>query len=125
MMSGASGGPRAIHLKDRSDVLIALNAPFKVRVFLINEKIVGENPGRAWITHLCDTSARIALEGELKEWDDVRLHLLDDNDSDIGKIYGKVTAVRLMSKATQEADIHFTSVSQDAYNIIRKIGIAP
>jgi hypothetical protein len=77
--------------------------------------------GRAWVTHLCDTSAKITLEGELQEWSDVRLHLLDENKSETGKIYGKVTAVGPMGEAMQEADIRFTSVSKDVYEIIREI----
>jgi class 3 adenylate cyclase/HAMP domain-containing protein len=116
---GISGG-QGIHLKARSDVLIPLIVPVNVEIFLIKEKIVREAAGRAWITHLCDTSAQITLEGTLQEWDDVRIHLLDGDHGVSGKMYGKVTAVRPLGDALQEADIRFTSVSQDAYDIIRQ-----
>jgi Adenylate and Guanylate cyclase catalytic domain len=119
------GGAEPIHLKARCDILIALSAPVKVEIFLIKEKIVREAAGRAWITHLCDTSAQITLEGELKEWDDVRIHLLDEHNTVTGKMYGKVIAVRPLEDPLQEADVRFTSVSQDAYDIIRRIENAP
>jgi sigma-B regulation protein RsbU (phosphoserine phosphatase) len=115
------GGPQPVRLKARRDILIALSAPLDVEVYLIKEKIVREAAGRAWVTHLCDTSAQITLEGELQEYDDVRLHLLDGRQVRTGKMYGKVTAVRPRGGARREADIRFTSVSQDAYEIIRRI----
>jgi class 3 adenylate cyclase len=115
------GGPRPIRLEARSDKLVALSAPVNVQIFLIREKIVRGAASRAWITHLCDSSARINLEGNLKAWDDVRLHLLDEHDAVTGKIYGKVTIVRPLEGALQEADIRFTSVSQDAHEIIRQL----
>lgn len=114
-------GPQAIHLKERHDLLVVLSKPVQVRVFLIKEKIVRGTTGQAWITHLCDTSAKLTLEGDLKEWDDVRLHLLDEHNAEIGKMYGKVTTVRPMGDILKEADIRFTSVSKDVYEIIREI----
>jgi hypothetical protein len=77
------------------------------------------------MTHLCDTSAQITLEGDLQAWDDVRLHLLTEDGEMRGKIYGKVTAVRALGDTLKEADIRFTSVSKDVYHIIRQIGNRP
>jgi class 3 adenylate cyclase/HAMP domain-containing protein len=119
------GGSQPIRLKARSDRLIALTTPLNVEVFLIKEKIVRGAANRAWITHLCDSSAQITLEGQLQPWDDVRLHLLDERNHESGKMYGKVTAVRPLGEALQEADIRFTSVSQDAYDIIRQVEKTP
>jgi hypothetical protein len=96
-----------------------------VQVFLIAEKIIRGVASRAWITHLCDTSAQITLEGELQEWDDVRLHLLGEHDGVTGKMYGKVTAVRALQDALQEVNVRFTSVSQEAYEIIKRIENTP
>jgi class 3 adenylate cyclase/HAMP domain-containing protein len=118
-------GPHAIHLKARCDVLIALTTPINVQVFVIKEKIVRNAAGRAWMTHVCDTSAQITLEGELNPWDDVRLHLLEESGAGRGKMYGKVTAVRPLGENRLEADIRFTSVSQEVYQIIRQIEAAP
>jgi class 3 adenylate cyclase/HAMP domain-containing protein len=114
-------GPYDVHLKERRDVLIALGTPINIQVFLIKDKIVRDAASRAWITHLCDTSAQITLEGELRQWDDVRLHLLGAGGEESGKMYGKVTAVRPLDDNLKEADIRFTSVSQDVYRIIRQI----
>jgi len=118
-------GPYDVHLKERRDIPIALGTPINIQVCLIKEKIVRDAAGRAWITHLCDTSAQITLEGELRQWDDVRLHLLDAGGEESGRMYGKVTAVRPLGDNLKEADIRFTSVSQDVYRIIRQIEKAP
>jgi class 3 adenylate cyclase/HAMP domain-containing protein len=117
------GEPYNIRLKKRQDVLIALTTPINIQVFLIKEKIVRSATGRAWMTHLCDTSAQITLEGNLQEWDNVRLLLLGAADAVIGKIYGKVTAVRSLGEGDnlKAADIRFTSVSSDVYQIIQKL----
>jgi class 3 adenylate cyclase len=115
------GGPQPIRLKARVDTLIPLSTPLNVQVFLIKEKILRGAAGQAWVTHLCDSSAKITLEGELQVWDDVRLHLLDEHDGVTGKMYGKVTAVRPFGDTRQEADIRFTSVSQDAHDLIRRM----
>jgi class 3 adenylate cyclase/HAMP domain-containing protein len=118
-------GPIEIHLKKRRDILIALTTPINVQIFLIKEKIVQGATGRAWITHLCDTAAQITLEGNLQEWDDVRLHILNESGLVTGKMYGKVTAIRPSGDTLKEADIRFTSVSQEVYQIIRHIEAAP
>jgi hypothetical protein len=118
-------GPYNVRLKERRDILIALGTPINIQVFLIKDKIIRDAAGRAWITHLCDTSAQITLEGELRQWDDVRLHLLEAGGEEGGKMYGKVTAVRPLGDNLKEADIRFTSVSQDVYQIIRQIEKTP
>jgi class 3 adenylate cyclase/HAMP domain-containing protein len=114
-------GPEPIRLKARHDALIPLATPLPIQVFLIKEKIIRDAAGRAWLTHLCDTSAQITLEGELQAFDDVRLHLLDEAGAVSGKMYGKVMAVRPLGDTRQEADIRFTSVSQEVYRIIREV----
>jgi class 3 adenylate cyclase/HAMP domain-containing protein len=119
------GGAEAIRLKARHDILITLTTPLAIQVFLIKEKILRDASGRAWLTHLCDTSAQITLEGELHAWDDVRLHLLGETGAVVGKMYGKVMAVRPLGDPWQEADIRFTSVSQEVYQIIQQIENAP
>jgi class 3 adenylate cyclase/HAMP domain-containing protein len=114
-------GPYDLHLRDRRDVPIPLEQALDIQVFLIKEKIIRGAGGRAWITHLCDTSAQLTLEGDLRAWDDVRLDVMGENDAVMGKMYGKITAVRPLAPPLKEADIHFTSVSQEVYQIIREI----
>ena len=49
----------------------------------------------------------------------------DEHHAVTGKMYGKVTVVRPLGDARQEADIRFTSLSQDAYDMIRQIKKIP
>jgi len=70
----------------------------------------------AWITQLCETSAMVTFEGELWEWEDVRLLLLDAQGQEIPeRLYGKVTAVKPDEGNRGEAQIRFTSVSPEIY----------
>ena len=56
--------------------------------------VIGINEA-VWVTHLSETAVQVAFEGELVEWEDVRLQMLDDQGAPIpGKIYGKVTQVQ-------------------------------
>ncbi|MFA5110417.1 MAG: adenylate/guanylate cyclase domain-containing protein [Desulfobaccales bacterium] len=115
-------GEHAIRLKERCDVLILLATPINVKISRIKDKIIRDTTGRAFITHLCDTAAKVTLEGDLQPWDDVRLNLLDENLETIpGKIYGKVIALEPRGAGLEEADIRFTSVSQDVYRLIRQV----
>lgn len=112
-------GPYNIHLKDRLETPVLLPARLPVKVLRISEKIITGATGSAWITHLCETSALVVFDGELGEWEDVRLHFLDAQGVEMpGKIYGKVTAVRPTGDNQQEATIRFTSVSPQTYPII-------
>ncbi len=115
-------GEHPVHLKERCDSLIPLSAPINLKIFRIKDKIIQDTAGRAFITHLCDTTAKVTLEGDLKPWDDVRLNLLDENNEPIpGKIYGKVMTLESREDGLKEADIRFTSVSQEVYQIIRQV----
>jgi class 3 adenylate cyclase len=122
----AISGPYNIRLKERSAALVPLTQKLGVRLQRIHEKVVTGAAGRAWITQLSETAATVVYEGELGEWEDVRLHLLDENQAEVpGKIYGKVTAVKPVGDHLHEATIRFTSVSQDIYRIIRQaLGVA-
>jgi hypothetical protein len=86
----------------------------------ISEKIViSESP--AWITQLCETSATVTFEGELREWEDVRMLLLDTQGREIPeRLYGKVTAVKPDEGNRGEAQIRFTSVSPEIYQFFRR-----
>src|SRR4030042_4304025 len=71
-------GPYEVHLRDRRERLVELPRKMRVRLYRISDKIVRGTIEVAWITHLCDTAAQGHFEGELQEWEDVRLHLLDE-----------------------------------------------
>ncbi len=113
-------GPYNIELKERSEALAPLTRPLPVQLQRIQEKIViGTVNGL--ITNLCETRATVLVDGELGEWEDVRLMLLDEAAAKTpGKIYGKVTAVQPAPDQRREASIHFTSVSPEMYRVLRE-----
>ncbi len=106
--------PYNIRLKERREILVPLAAPLSVRVYRICEKIVVGVIEEALIQQLSETRAVIACEGELLEWEDVRLQPLDENRAELpGKIYGKVISVQPGEGRRQQANVRFTSVSPE------------
>jgi hypothetical protein len=76
----------------------------------------------AWITHLCETSATVILEGELMEWEDIRIYLLNEKMEEIpGKAYGKVLSTKRLENNLNVADIRLTSTTQEIYHIIQQV----
>jgi hypothetical protein len=105
------GAPYHIRLPDKSEQLSALPEPVAVQICRLKDKIVTDASGRAWITHLCDTAARVTSESALEAWEDLRLAFLDDNQEPTpGHIYGKVTRVTPLTDGRFEVLINFTSV---------------
>ena len=115
------GGPYNIQLKARQETLVQLPKPVKVHLHRIQEKVVIGVNEEVWVTHLSETAVQVAFEGELLEWEDVRLQMLGDEGAPIpGKVYGKVTQVRpAAGKFT--ATIRFTSVAPEVYQVIRRV----
>jgi class 3 adenylate cyclase len=115
------GKPYDISLPDAIQSITRLAEPLPIRVNVMEEKIVVARIEKARITHLSKAAAQIAVEGDLKEWQDVSLQLLDDHLAERpGKIYGKVTRVKSGADHRLEAEIRFTSVSQEIYLIIQQ-----
>lgn len=114
------GEPYNIHLPERYETLTPLAEKIPVHLQRISEKIVISETA-AWITQLSETSALVTFEGELWEWEDVRLFLLDAQGREIPeRLYGKVTAVKPGEGNYLEAQIRFTSVSPEIYPLIRR-----
>ncbi len=114
------GEPYNIHLPERYETLTPLAAKIPVHLQRISAKIV-ISEAAARIDQLCETSATITFEGELWEWEDVRLLLLDDAGREIPeRLYGKVTAVKPAGENRVEAHIRFTSVAPEIYPIFRR-----
>ena len=115
------GGPYNIQLKARQETLVQLPKPVKVHLHRIQEKVVIGVNEEVWVTHLSETAVQVAFEGELMEWEDVRLQMLGDEGAPIpGKVYGKVTQVKpAAGKFT--ATIRFTSVAPEVYQVIRGV----
>jgi class 3 adenylate cyclase len=115
------GAPYNIRLPERSEILVRLPEKINILVAPLKDKIISGPPARAWITHLCDTAATVAMGERLSEWDDVRLTLLDIELNEIqGYVYGKVTMVKATAPDRFEAAISFTSVSPEIYQILRQ-----
>ncbi|RJR40829.1 MAG: HAMP domain-containing protein [Deltaproteobacteria bacterium] len=115
------GEPYNIHLPERFETLTPLAEKIPVHLQRISEKIV-ISEAAAWIGQLCETSALLTFEGELWEWEDVRLLLLDAQGREIPeRLYGKVTAVKPAGENRVEAHIRFTSVSPEIYPIFRRV----
>ena len=118
---GAIGAPYNISLATKTHVLTPLPRPLEVRLDLVNNKLVTGTIDGAQITELCESAALVALRGELQQWQDVRLQLLDeDRAGTTGKIYGKVTEVKPGADDRLEVYIRFTSVSPESYQAIRQ-----
>jgi len=92
-----------------------------VQLHHLKDKIVAETAGKAWITHLCDTAARVTSEGRLTAWQDVRLTVLDEHQEQIpGHIYGKVTKVKPLGADRCETAVSFTSIPPDLLRVLRE-----
>ena len=114
------GEPHNIHLPERYETLTPLAEKLPVHLQRISEKMVISETA-AWIIQLSETSALVIIEGELWEWEDVRLLLLDAQGQEIPeRLYGKVTAVKPGDGNHTEAQIRFTSVSPEIYPLFRR-----
>ncbi|MEW6658835.1 MAG: adenylate/guanylate cyclase domain-containing protein [Thermodesulfobacteriota bacterium] len=115
------GAPYNIQLPERYETLTPLTQKIPVHLQRISEKMVIGETENVWITHLSETSATMLLEGELGEWEDVRVHLLDETRQEIPKrLFGKVIAVKPGEGNLKEAQIRFTSVAPEIYPLILK-----
>jgi hypothetical protein len=116
------GPPFNLKLAKRQEALALLPARLPVHLDRIRDKVVVATLTTAWLTRLSETSAVALFSGELAEWEDVRLHLLDDGGEYIpGRIYGKVTVLEPGPDDLQQATVRFTSVGPEARQKIRQI----
>lgn len=119
---GGISGPYNITLPEKMDILVPLPERLPIHLYRIHDKIVAGAAEAAWVTHLCETGATVGYEGVMEEWEDVRLHLLDDHGREVpGKIYGKVTALQAVAAGGQEATIRFTSIPPEIAQKIREM----
>jgi hypothetical protein len=115
------GEPHNIRLPAKSETLTALPRRLAVNLYHIKDKIVSGDIVNAWITDLSLSSAIIACEGSVLEWQDVCLHLKDDQGKEEqGEIFAKVVSVKARADGGTEAMLRFTSVSPGVYQVIRR-----
>jgi hypothetical protein len=116
------GAPYHIRLPDKSEKLKKLPERIGVRIHRLQDKIVTDATGRAWVTHLCDTAAQVTSESAFEAWEDLRLTLLDQNQEPTpGHIYGKVTRVTPLMDGWFEVLVSFTSVPAEIYRTFRHL----
>jgi class 3 adenylate cyclase/HAMP domain-containing protein len=116
------GPPYNLKLQRRQETLVALPQPLPVHLDRIRDKVVVTTLTKAWLTHLSETGALTLFAGDLAEWEDVRLHLLDAGGQVIpGRIYGKVTALESGADDLQQATVRFTSVGPGIHQKIRQM----
>ena len=117
----AIGAPYNIRIQTRSQALVRLASPMNIHLQRIQEKVVIGSNHEVQLTHLSETGVQVLLAGDLVEWEDVRLHLFERDGTPIpGKVYGKVTQVKVGADNSLTATIRFTSVSPEVYPIIQR-----
>jgi hypothetical protein len=114
-------GPYNISLKAESHNLRTLARPLAGRLDLVTDKIVIGTIEGVQIIELGEAAARVLVPGEVQQWQDVRLHLLAEDGSEIkGRIYGKVIAAEPREDGRLQVYLRFTSVSPDLHQVIRQ-----
>jgi sigma-B regulation protein RsbU (phosphoserine phosphatase) len=117
----AIGAPYNIRIQTRSQALVRLASPMNIHLQRIQEKVVIGSNHEVQLTHLSETGVQVLLAGDLVEWEDVRLHLFERDGTPVpGKVYGKVTQVKVGADNSLTATIRFTSVSPEVYPIIQR-----
>ncbi len=117
----AIGAPYNIRVQTRSQALVRLASPLNIHLQRIREKVVIGSNHEVQLTHLSETGVQVLLAGELVEWEDVRLHLFEPDGTPVpGKVYGKVTQVKVGADNSLTATIRFTSVSPEVYPMIHR-----
>jgi hypothetical protein len=115
-------GPYQIQLKERHEKLIPLPEKINIQLWRLRGEMVVSSVKTALITHLCETSATVILQGELVKWEDVRIYLLNEKMEEIpGQTYGKVMSTKTLENDFIEASISFTSTSIEFYRIIEQV----
>jgi class 3 adenylate cyclase len=115
------GPPYNLRLPERQEALVPLPERLAVHLDRIRDKVVVATLTDARVTHLSETGALVLFAGELAEWEDLRLNLVDsEGEMTPGRIYGKVTALAPGADDLQQATVRFTSVSPDARQHIRQ-----
>jgi class 3 adenylate cyclase/HAMP domain-containing protein len=114
------GAPYHIRLRDKFETLEKLPANLEVQVYHLKDKIVTGSKSQAWMTHLCDTAARLESEEHFEAWEDVRMIFLDAQGVPFpGHVYGKITGVKPLEGRRSELLASFTSVPPEFYRNLR------
>lgn len=114
------GAPYNVALADRGDALVPLRSKLSAAIHRVDKKIVTGAQSIASFVEASSVSGKIAASDELKQWEDLRIVLLDaEQRPTAAELYGKVVAVT----ATPEgclATVRFTSVSAAAARALKE-----
>jgi len=110
------GAPYHIRLPDKSEKLQKLPELVGVRIHRLQDKIVTEATGRAWVTHLCDTAAQVTSEGALEAWETSALPCWTATRSRSPAIsMARLPGVTPLKDGRFEVIVSFTSVPAEIY----------
>jgi class 3 adenylate cyclase len=115
------GGPYAIQLEERDEAPLSLPQEIGVQIHRVQEKAIARPEIRSLgvITRLSRTGATLRTSQHLNMWEDIKLHLLDDQSEPLlGEVYGKVVSVT-HGVRDYDAVMRFTSISPEAYSKFR------
>jgi class 3 adenylate cyclase len=113
------GAPFNVRLPDRDDTPRPLRETLRVRIDRLEQKVVSDSRLEASLTHASLMSAILMVEGEISQWENLRLRVTRrDHEQAQGEIYAKVVAIEDKGDF-HEAVVRFTSMSPDVYRLIR------
>jgi hypothetical protein len=115
------GGDYNVHLPSTQDVPLVLSKPIAVRVNRMDEKTVTDSATAGRFSHASMTSAIVVLPENLKQWENLKIQILDMNMNPLaGDVYAKVVSVN-KNDGSCEAMIRFTSISKEGYRQLRNL----
>jgi len=113
-------GPYGACLSDGDETVKDLGDGIAVQVFRLDQKMMSGKGERGHIRYASLTSARVTFESGISPWEDILMVVQGDPGSHVNReIYGKVISVTSADLRT-EGLVRFTSVSSDAYNMLRQ-----
>jgi class 3 adenylate cyclase len=114
------GGTYDVHLPEKHEDLIQLKDRINVTIYPLTNKTVNDTPSTGRLTHLSMSRATLLTSVPVKQWDNLRMSLLDETLQPVaGEIYAKVVAAVSVGE-DYEAVVRFTSVPPEAYGMFHQ-----
>src|SRR5271157_415373 len=118
-VKGIAGSHEA-YLSDRDETLNPMGDGIAVQVFRLDQKMMSGKGENGHIIYASLTSAKVLFEEAISPWEDIRMVMERNPASQVApEIYGKVISVADTESGT-EGLVRFTSVSSDAYKMLRR-----
>ena len=113
-------GSHAAYLSDRDETLNPMGDGIAVQVFRLDQKMMSGKGENGHIIYASLTSAKVLFEEAISPWEDIRMVMERNPASQVApEIYAKVISVA-DTKSGPEGLVRFTSVSSDAYKMLRR-----